>query len=168
MKVLKVLLAILAVMGLCSCRVPGGGEPAQPPEENWQEGEPLEMTFFEFSHTGSSTEECFLYSAKQEGGGTRLYTEGLFSGGLIVDTVIDEPVLEQLGEIAGKYRMDRWDGFDKSSANVMDGSSFSLSITLADGTTVSARGSNKFPDGYGDAEREICTLFEELIDRYGN
>lgn len=130
--------------------------------------EPMEIILFSFTHTGMSTEQCFLYSAEQTEDGIRLYTEELFAGGLIVDTIVDEPVLEQLGEIAGKYRLDRWDGFDKNNKHVMDGNNFSLSVTLADGKTISAHGSNSFPEGYGDAKQEICELFEDLIDKYAN
>ena len=130
--------------------------------------EPMEIILFSFTHTGMSTEQCFLYSAEQTEDGIRLYTEELFSGGLIVDTIVDEPVLEQLGEIAGKYRLDRWDGFDKTNKHVMDGNNFSLSVTLADGKIISAHGSNSFPEGYGDAKQEICELFEDLIDKYAN
>ena len=82
--------------------------------------------------------------------------------------VVDEPVLEQLGEIAGKYRLDRWDGFDKSNNHVMDGNNFSLSVTLTDGKTISAHGSNCFSDGYSEVKQEICELFEDLINKYAN
>ena len=128
----------------------------------------MEIIFFSFTHTGMSTEECFRYSAEQTEEGVRLYTEELFVNGLIVDTLIDEPILEQLGEIAGKYHLDQWDGFDKSNNRVSDGSRFSLSVELADGSMISASGSNAFPEGYSDAETEICALFEDLIGRYGN
>ena len=128
----------------------------------------MEITSFSFTHTGMSAEECFRYSAEQTEEGVRLYTEELFVNGLIVDTLIDEPILEQLGEIAGKYHLDQWDGFDKSNNRVSDGSRFALSILLADEKTIFAQGSNKFPDGYADAMGEICALFEDLIERCKN
>jgi len=162
MKKLQLIFLLILVIALCGCR-----EKVEP-EEVQTMGETMEITLFSFTHTGMSTEQCFLYSAEQTEDGIRLYTEELFSGGLIVDTIVDEPVLEQLGEIAGKYRLDRWNGFDKNDEHVMDGYNFSLSVTLADGKTISAHGSNRFPDGYGDAKREICELFEDLIDKYAN
>lgn len=116
-------------------------------------GKPMVITAFSFTHTGMSTEQCFLYSAEQTEDGIRLYTEQLFSGGLIVDTIVDETVLERLDEIAAKYRLDGWDGFDKNNGHVMDGYNFSLSVTFADGKTISAHGSNSFPEGYDDAKR---------------
>ena len=167
MKILKTLLVFALAASLCGCGTAGGQDTTQPSGEA-QKGEPMEITSFSFTHTGMSTDECFRYSAEQTEEGVRLYTEELFVNGLIVDTLIDEPILEQLGEIAGKYRLDWWDGFDKSNNRVSDGSRFSLSVELADGSTISARGNNQFPDGYTDAKGEICALFEDMIDRYGN
>ena len=156
--ILQSLLALLLVAGLCACgMIKGGG----------QEDGTVEFVSFSFTHTGMSTDECYLYSVQQTEEGVRLYTEELFSGGQIVDTVIDEPVLEQLSGIAEKYRMIRWDGFDKKNRRVSDGSRFVLSAELSDGRTISASGSNKFPEGYADAEQEIRTLFEDLIGKYG-
>lgn len=138
--------------------------PMQP--EVIEAGDPLDILSFSFSHGGSSTDQCFSLSAEQTEAGTRLYAEGLYSGGPIVDEVIEDPLLEQLGKIAGQYRLDLWDGFNESDSMVMDGSNFSLSMTLADGTSVYAHGSNAFPSGYGDAEREILQAFTPLIARY--
>ena len=164
MRKLQLMYLLILIITLCGC---GKKEdPVQLPEEIMVEEEPMDIVSFSFTHTGMSTEECFSYSAEQTDDGIRLYTEELFSGGLIVDTIIDEPILEQLGEIAGKYRLDKWDGFDKKNKHVMDGNNFSLSVTLADGETISAHGSNRFPDGYSDAKQEICELFEDLIDKY--
>lgn len=166
MRKLQLLYLLILIFVLCGC---GKKEdPVQLPKETQEQGEAMEITLFSFTHTGMSMEQCFMYSAEQTEEGIRLYTEELFSGGLIVDTIVDEPVLEQLGEIAGKYRLDRWDGFDKTDKHVMDGNSFTLSVILADGKTISAHGNNRFPDGYSDAKQEICTLFEDLIDKYSN
>jgi len=173
MKKFQLIFLCILMIAICGCGKKEEPEEMQMMEEPremqmMEEPREMEITSFSFTHTGSSTEQCFLYSAEQTEDGIRLYTEELFSGGLIVDMIVDEPILEHLGEIAGKYRLDRWDGFDKSDKHVMDGTRFSLSVTLADGKTISAHGSNSFPDGYGDAKQEICELFEEIIDKYAN
>lgn len=166
MRKLQLIFLWLLVIALCGCGKKDA--PVQQPNEIPAQGEAMEITAFSFTHTGMSTEQCFLYSAEQTKEGIRLYTEELFAGGLIVDTIVEEPVLEQLGEIAGKYRLDKWDGFDKSNKQVMDGNQFSLSVTLADGKTILAHGNNRFPDGYEEAKQEICLLFAELIETYAD
>lgn len=163
---IQLMYLLILMITLCGC---GKKEVlVQSPKETLKQEEAMEITLFSFTHTGMSTKECFLYSAEQTEAGIRLYTEELFSGGVIVDRIVEEDILKKLGEIAGKYRLDRWNGFDKSKKQVKDGNTFSLSITLADGNTISAHGSNRFPDGYSDAKQEICELFEDLIDQYGN
>ncbi len=159
MRFMPILLIGLLVLGLCGCKAAGGTK---------QAGEPLEIIAFSFTHNGSSMDQCYRYSASLEDDSIRMHTEELFSGGLVLDTLVTEPVLEQLGAIAGKYRLDLWDGFDKTKKSTRDGTSFTLSIALADGTTIYAQGSNKFPDGYSDAKSEIAALFVDLIDRYSN
>lgn len=48
-----------------------------------------------------------------------------------------------------------WDGFRGSDPNVLDGTTFSFEATFADGSTVSASGTNSFPDGYGEFKQSI-------------
>ena len=155
------LILLVLVVGCGLVKKPATDKP--PEGETAEGGEPVEITAFSFSHGGSSTFECFFYSAQLEEGKTHLYTEGLFSGGPILDIMTDDPLLERLGEIVGKYGLVEWDGFNKTESSVMDGSNFSLDLTLADGTTVSANGSNSFPSGYSGAYGEICALFEDQI-----
>ena len=133
MKKRQLLLGLFIMIVLCGCGKKE--EPVQPSEEISVKGEPMKITAFSFRHTGMSMEECFLYSAEQTKDGIRLYTEELFSGGLIVDTIVDEPILEQLGEMVGKYRLDKWDGFDKADRRVQDGKGFELHIRYDDGQT---------------------------------
>ena len=125
MKKSQLIFLWILMIGLCGC----GKKEEQ--GEILMIGKSMEIVAFSFTHTGMSTEQCFLYSAEQTEDGIRLYAEELFSGGLIVDAIVDETVLEQLGKIASKYRLDRWDGFDKNNKHVMDGYNFSLSVTLA-------------------------------------
>ena len=146
---------------LCSC---GAGPDA--PTQAETGGEPLEITSFYFSHTASSTDGCWCLQLTLEESETHLHAEELFSGGRIVDTMIEDDVLEQLGEVMGAYHVDRWDGFDKKNKHVMDGSNFHLSITLADESTISAHGSNSFPENYSDVSSAILTLYYELMEQY--
>ena len=123
----------------------------------------MDITAFSFQHGASLADECYLFKLTKDGDSVRLYAEELFSGGRIVDTMIEDDVLDQLGELMGTYHVDRWDGFDKNNKHVMDGSSFTLSVTLADGSTISAHGSNAFPDRYQAAKDEITDVFAAFI-----
>ena len=149
-----------ALLGLlCGC----SGE--QAPAKS---SEPKEIASFRFTHRGSETSQCFVYAMEAGADGVRLYTEGLYLGGSVVDCIIDETALEELETMVWNHGLDQWDGFSKKAKDVSDGTGFYLSIFYADETFVSAEGSNRFPDGYAEAKAEICELFERLIDQYGS
>ena len=130
------------ILLLCSC---GAGPDA--PTQAETGGKPLEITSFYFSHTASSTDGCWCLQLTLEESGTHLHAEELFFGGRIVDTMIEDNVLEQLGEVMGAYHVDRWDGFDKKNKHVMDGS-------------------NSFPENYSDVSSAILNLYYELMEQY--
>ena len=146
---------------LCAC---GRKEPA-PPEIG---GEPLDITSFYFAHSASTMDDCYSLKVTRGDEGTHLCAEELFSGGRIVDTIIDDTVPEQLGELSGTYHLDQWDGVYQSTSAVLDGSSFPLEITLADGSTISAHGSNRFPAYYSEVASAIRTLYTELMEQYAD
>lgn len=152
------ILSALLLFTVCAC----GRE--QPPEVS---GEPKEIASFRFTHRGSETSQCFVYAMEATGEGVRLYYEGLYLGGPIVDCVVDEFALGQLEVLVRNSRLDSWDGFSKKGKHVSDGTGFSLSILYADDTSVFAEGSNSFPDGYTESKEAICELFEYLIEQYG-
>ena len=125
------------------------------------------ITSFCFSHNGMSMADCYSYSITQDINSIRLQAD-LYAGNKTIDVVVDETVLENLGNIVSRHHLDQWNGFDKTNSMVLDGEGFSLSITLADENRITASGDNAFPKGYTDVKREICALFDALIDEYGN
>ena len=52
-----------------------------------------------------------------------------------------------------------WDGFSESDPDVLDGTMFSFEAELADGGTITAHGSNAYPDHYGD----LVNFIRELL-----
>lgn len=45
----------------------------------------------------------------------------------------------------------------------LDGSSFALFVQFTDGSSLSAQGTNNFPDNYSNVRREFNTLTSEAI-----
>ena len=121
MKVYMILLLLFLAIFACAC---SAGKPSEPPRETPPGGDPMDIASFSFRHSASMADECYRFTVTKKDDGTYLYAEEQFSGGRIADTLIEEPVLTQLGEMAGAYRIDLWNGFDKSAENVLDGSGF--------------------------------------------
>lgn len=172
---LVLLIMVLSVL-LCSCRKREKHAEYTDPqtirigrsdqETVIEPGKALELVSFSFSHNGSMAEDNFVYSAMQSPEGTALYMEQLFSGGEIIDVTTQESILDRLGEAAGRYRLDLWDGYDGWEEEVLDGYGFSLEMELADGRKIIARGNNAFPQSYHEASREICRIFEEIGSKH--
>lgn len=85
-----------------------------------------------------------------------------------MDVMVEDSVLEQLEEIAQRNHLEKWNGFHKTNKQVLDGNSFSLMLRMTDGTQISAYGNNSYPKGYGEAEKEILALFQDLIEKYSD
>ena len=136
-------------------------------DNNLSGGTPMDIKEFSFHHTASVATDCYRFELKRSDGEVHLYAEELFLNGRIVDTEVDENLLARLGELAGTLGVADWDGFDKTSKRGSDGSSFTLNITLTDGSTISAHGSNRFPDNYSLLYAEVNALYVELMELYG-
>ena len=75
---------------------------------------------------------------------------------------ISKDKVKELEDILNKYNVGSWDGFKKYDKDVLDGSSFSLSLGCFDGTSVSASGYMKWPKNYGDVRGELESFFVSL------
>lgn len=161
-------LSLPIILCFCGCSqiTPSTGITAPAVSDNFEES-PMMITSFCFSHNGMSMADCYSYSITQDINSIRLQAD-LYAGNKTIDVVVDETVLENLGNIVSRHHLDQWNGFDKTNSMVLDGEGFSLSITLADENRITASGDNAFPKGYTDVKREICALFDALIDEYGN
>ena len=70
----------------------------------------------------------------------------------------DDALYREIAMMAEEQDLKSWDGFSESDPDVMDGYGFSLEAELADGTAISAYGSNAYPDGY----HGFASLLEQL------
>ena len=73
---------------------------------------------------------------------------------------MDSETADALMRIIDEYDVPRWDGFDESEENVLDGEGFWLEIALTDGTSITARGENAFPENYFPA----ISRMQETLD----
>lgn len=126
------------------------------------------ITSFCYSHSGSSTSEMYSYEIEddKESGGTVVNYE--FNNGFETYTLpADGELMQQLFAVVDDHNLRNWNGFDKSNSLVMDGSGFYLRIDFSDGTQIMGRGSNSFPDGYGEAVDAIDVLFLDHLKKNG-
>ena len=78
---------------------------------------------------------------------------------------VSDDVLKKLEDILNKYEIYKWDGFNKSNKNVLDGNDFHFSVHLKDGTSISASGYMSWPKNYREVSSEISNLFNGLFEK---
>ena len=80
-----------------------------------------------------------------------------------VEVELSKEEIDKLIEIINKYNVSKWNGFNKSDKYVLDGDSFSLSITALDNEHISAMGYMMYPKNYGEFRSEVDSMFEKYI-----
>jgi hypothetical protein len=71
--------------------------------------------------------------------------------------------MQELESILNKYKVNEWNGFNKTDKNVLDGDSFSFSLRTEEGNSISASGYMKWPENYKSVVGELETFFGEII-----
>ncbi|MGN0183738.1 MAG: hypothetical protein ACI4AL_01365 [Aristaeellaceae bacterium] len=124
------------------------------------------LTAFSFNHGGMSMDQIFSY-AVYERDGRMLADFELYCRYEIEGVELDAADVEALRALIDENDLWSWDGFQRSNSYVLDGDSFGLSAAFADGTELSAWGSNAYPEGYSAGAQAICAYFEALMEKYG-
>ena len=75
---------------------------------------------------------------------------------------LDGQTVRALAAVIEKYALSRWDGFDRSRADVLDGEGFRLEIEFTDGSAIRAFGDNAFPADYFDAMGELQEILDDM------
>lgn len=120
------------------------------------------LVSFDYSHRGCSTDDFYSYEVTESGNGycfrfLPFREEDEQTAALSTEDV------NALMEIINRHDLWKWHGFSKTDPNIMDGTSFSLRVSFADGTVIEANGSNRFPSTYSAACAEMDTLFAKYI-----
>ena len=76
---------------------------------------------------------------------------------------INKDIVLEIENILKKYKVYKWNGFNKSDKNVLDGNSFYFTYTNGNNENIHASGSMMYPSNYRDFKADIDTLFEDLF-----
>ena len=142
----------------------------------------LEMTSFESFRVSEqgSTAGRDVYEAQKTADGVRLThylefpswsdTENAYVDRRENETVIEggETQYRYLAGLLHECAAGEWDGFQGSNPHVIDGTSFTFEAKLTDGKTVSASGTNRFPEHYGTLRRALNRLWTQEEVKNGN
>ncbi|MDO5322410.1 MAG: hypothetical protein Q4G06_00185 [Clostridia bacterium] len=123
------------------------------------------LTTFSFNHGGMSVDQIYSYAVYEQDG-CMLADFDLYCRYEIEGVELDAADVEALQALIDENDLWSWDGFQESNSYVLDGDSFGLSASFADGTKLSAWGSNAYPKGYSAGAQAICAYFGALMEKY--
>lgn len=72
--------------------------------------------------------------------------------------------LQELEDLLKKYKVERWDGFQKYNRNIMDGSSFNLHINMENNESIDASGYMKWPKNFKEVSEGLGKIFKKFYD----
>ena len=84
------------------------------------------------------------------------------------EIIVDNCKINELINILNKYHIDKWDGFNKSNKDVLDGDDFCLSIWMNDNKSIHASGYMMWPDRYGEFILDIDEFFMNIYNKEGD
>ena len=83
---------------------------------------------------------------------------------LDINETVDHSILDDIQEIIRKYNIKKWNGFNKSNDDVLDGHGFSLFVRYDD-YEIKAEGYMKYPKNYMDFQEEIKEYFDNIVNK---
>ena len=119
----------------------------------------IEFSYEHGSYFGGENEYHLYYT---EEGIAHIEAIGYNGSELNIDKDIDESVFAEIERIVNEQEIYKWDGFDESDNDVLDGYSFSLKITYKDGQSINAHGYMKYPDNYRVASDALTDYLNTL------
>lgn len=119
-----------------------------------KEGKKDEVKFLEFRVSGYNPGLEF----KIEDG--RVTYEN-FDEGVKEKKKLDNKTASEIIELLDRLDIYSWDGYKETDEEVLDGKGFTLFVTMADGTNISASGDNCFPENYQEFEDAIRSFMEK-------
>ena len=77
---------------------------------------------------------------------------------------VSEDIFIKINAWVDEYNIKSWDGYNMTQEDILDGGGFGLDITLSTGETISAHGSNAYPEGYREANSSLEDIIEEALE----
>ncbi len=75
---------------------------------------------------------------------------------------INKKYINEIIKVLNKYEVNKWDGFNKVAEKILDGESFSFSLSTEDGLNINASGYMKWPKNYSKVKTELDKIIGEL------
>ena len=152
-------MSLLGFLSLFSCSKAGNNNPK----------EDLHIASLGYSYHGSIGGDSYSYEVTVAPDSAMLTIEEmLFPEYGTLSCKVDSDFIHALETLCVENDIRSWNGFNEANKYVLDGDGFSLYITLTDGKTISAHGSNAYPQGYGSFREGLRNLIAPFREHMQN
>ena len=79
-----------------------------------------------------------------------------------IEKEITKKDLEEIQKIINEQEIYKWNGFDKTDKNVLDGSGFNLSVNYSNGENIEAHGYMRYPKNFKEASDVLLEYLKTL------
>lgn len=148
-KVFLILLLIVILIGITGC--------------NSKEKIDSDIISFKY-HYGSYNDYYYEYDINIIDEKVVLNAKGYNAVNLNVEKEIDKSYLEELAKIINDNEIYKWNDFDKSDKNILDGYGFNLEVNYSNGKTLKAHGYMKYPKNYNEGHKVLSEFLEQIIE----
>ena len=76
---------------------------------------------------------------------------------------LSSDTMKEIQDLLHECQVDQWNGFHETAQNVLDGDSFSFSLRMKNGDSISASGYMRFPENYGKVKQGFLQIFEKYL-----
>lgn len=158
---------LLLIIPACS---PNGSPVLTPGQDDNYGGDPMDFTSFTLSERGMAAQSSVYEGYKTENGvHLEYYLSSIYWDETAKKDIEEREVVRavdgndalyrEVCALFGNCRIDEWNGFSGANPpDILDGSSMSFEAVLADGTSVTAYGTNNFPANYSTFAKAIHNI----------
>lgn len=104
---------------------------------------------------GSYNSGYYYYSITKENDKFIFSAEGYNNVNLNINKEIDKSNLKRLAKIINANNINKWNGFNESNDDILDGNHFYLKVEYDDGKTIEASGYMKYPKNYDKGDKAL-------------
>lgn len=115
-------------------------------------------------HYGSYNDYYYEYDINIIDEKVVLNAKGYNAVNLNVEKEIDKSYLEELAKIINDNEIYKWNDFDKSDKNILDGYGFSLEVNYSNDKSLKAHGYMKYPKNYNEGHKVLSEFLEQIIE----
>ena len=151
----RIFTGLLAAMTLCMSPCFAAAPPMQEA--------PAVETFY-FTRSGMSADQARSYQIRETARGRFVWIELYYSDHYVLPLTDED--MASFSALVQELELTAWDGYSEVDRDALDGECFSLDVAFEGGASISASGSNRFPQDYGEKMSAVEDFFRGLMADY--